>query len=813
MAYRRPGVTVTQVFVGLVPALAAFSLPSVTVGPAYKLIDGDDLGSYAGAETTYNYASAPGGSVPDIEVLAEDELFPITKKPIEVTLKDVKAEVLAEQTNAGYAKASTFTDPTADVFSDVEEGDVLVVVEKAGVEVVAPKTDGIADEANPTWLTEGTAGDFDQVKPGDSVVVTGGTNVLPGTYAVIAKAAGGILILGGSISDGVAPSVDVAYSISGLRGDKNVGLYTVKSITDVNTLVLSSPVVEEEYLISYYIQRDMDDVVLERGTEFTADVEGITILDGVMADALPIISASVYADYRALRTDLASEPKEYGSVTDLEATFGVGQITPANPLAYGLSLMLQNTVTPVSGLGLSADYATDEALAFTKASDALALVDMYAIALLSHSPVVHTMFKNHVEQLSVPSRKLERIALVNSKLNLISVLQEESTTVDTLNGSRGVVGTQINGLQDGVTLDKLTSPTADIFEDVLPGDRVVIQSGTNVTPGTYVVKSVTDGENLVTVLPFGTGGGVSTDIQFYVARLDGLGADGKSFYDRNAAYLSDGIAAGHSLTITEGALAGRYKIGSIVSDKELILESAILGVASAVVSVSYQVDRDFTKAEQAANVKGYGESLGSRRVVHTWPDVLKAPVGQSIEEVPGYYAGSVVAALVTGLPTQQGFTNLSVSGFLGLNHSTKYFSEAQLDVIADGGNFILGQDGPNQPLYVRHQLTTDRSAVKFQELSVTKNVDFIAKFLRTTYAPFIGVYNIVDTTMDTLQATATAAITFLKEKTVFPKIGGVIRSGSLSLIEEDPNQLDTVNMRFSFQIPLPLNNIDIVIEV
>ena len=810
MAYRRPGVTVTQVFVGLAPALAAFSLPSVTVGPAYELIDADDLGSYAGSETDYAYASAPGGSVPDIEALAEDELYPITKKPIAVTLKEIKAEVLAEQTETGYGDGASFSDDTGNIFADVLEGDELVIVETAAVAIVSD-TNGIADDTNPTWLTEGAAGDFDKVKPGDSVEVTAGTNTNTGTFVVVAKAAGGILILDGALSDGIGPSVDVAYAITGARGDNNAGVYKIKSVTDENNIVLESPLAEEEYLVNYYIQRNAADKVLVRDTDFTADVTAITLVAGLQADGLDIISADVYADYRSLRTDLASLPKEYGSVTDLEATFGVGQIKPANPLAYGLSLMLQNTVTPVSGLGLSADYATDEVLAFTKASDALALVDLYAIALLSHSPVVHTMFKNHVEQLSAPDRKLERIALVNSKLILVSVLQEESTTVDTENNSRGIVGTQVNGINDGISLDTLTTPTADLFEDVSPGDKVVIQSGTNVTPGTYTVDTVTDPENIVLDSAYGTG--AATDIQFYIIRLDGLGADGKTFYDRNASYLTDGIAAGHYLSILSGALEGRYQIGSIVSDKELILESAVLGVAASVDSIAYQVDRDFTKAEQAANVKGYGESLGSRRVVHTWPDILKAPVGLSIEDLPGYFAGSVVAALVTGLPTQQGFTNLSVSGFLGLDHSSRYFSESQLDIIADGGNFILGQDGPNQPLYVRHQLTTDRSAIKFQELSVTKNVDFIAKFLRTTYAPFIGVYNIVDSTIDTLKTTATAAISFLKEKTVFPKIGGVIRSGSLILIEEDPTQLDTVNMRFGFQIPLPLNNIDIVIEV
>jgi hypothetical protein len=198
--------------------------------------------------------------------------------------------------------------------------------------------------------------------------------------------------------------------------------------------------------------------------------------------------------------------------------------------------------------------------------------------------------------------------------------------------------------------------------------------------------------------------------------------------------------------------------------------------------------------------------------VHLWPDILKAPIGQTIEDLPGYFACSAIAALTTGLPTQQGFTNLAISGFLGFNHSSRYFDEDQLNIMADGGTMLLAQDGPNQPLYVRHQLTTDRSAIKFQEFSFTKNVDFVAKFLRTTYAPFIGQYNIVDSTIDTLQRTGEASIGFLRDRTRLPKIGGVIRNGSLSSIAEDTTQIDTVNMTFTCSFPVPLNNVDITLQ-
>ena len=181
--------------------------------------------------------------------------------------------------------------------------------------------------------------------------------------------------------------------------------------------------------------------------------------------------------------------------------------------------------------------------------------------------------------------------------------------------------------------------------------------------------------------------------------------------------------------------------------------------------------------------------------------------------MPGYYLCCAVAALVTGLPSQQGFTNLSVSGFLGLKHSSKYFTDAQLNTIADGGTMVFAQDGAQQPLYVRHQLTTNRSAIKFQELSFTKNVDYAAKFIRTSYKPFIGTYNIVDTTLDGLRTQASSIITFLRDTTRRERIGGVIRSGKLQSLAEDPTQIDTVLIKFNLNMPVPLNNLGITIQV
>jgi hypothetical protein len=138
----------------------------------------------------------------------------------------------------------------------------------------------------------------------------------------------------------------------------------------------------------------------------------------------------------------------------------------------------------------------------------------------------------------------------------------------------------------------------------------------------------------------------------------------------------------------------------------------------------------------------------------------------------------------------------------------------QLNTIAGGGVMIFVQDVLDvTALYVRHQLTTDTSAIKFQEFSITKNVDFIAKFIRTNHKKYIGQYNIVDTTFDELKSNAAGICKYLTENTRLPKIGGVIKGGKLTSVAQDPVNIDTIVEKYSLDIPVPLNNLDITIIV
>ena len=211
--------------------------------------------------------------------------------------------------------------------------------------------------------------------------------------------------------------------------------------------------------------------------------------------------------------------------------------------------------------------------------------------------------------MSDPDTKLERIALFNSRLLTTASLQDELTTVTTANNARVIVNTQLGGTGTTASADVLVdASSASRFHLAAPGDTVVVQAGTGVTAGTYTVLAKLSDTSVSLSSAFIVSGS-PTDIQYYVIRLDGLGADGLTFYDRNASFLANGVAAGQYLSVLSGPLAGRYKIGAVQSDKQLTLAQAVPGVASNKTSLDYQVDRDLSKNEQALLVPATAPAL------------------------------------------------------------------------------------------------------------------------------------------------------------------------------------------------------------
>ena len=191
-------------------------------------------------------------------------------------------------------------------------------------------------------------------------------------------------------------------------------------------------------------------------------------------------------------------------------------------------------------------------------------------------------------------------------------------------------------------------------------------------------------------------------------------------------------------------------------------------------------------------------------------DTVQRDLAQVTEEtmylvrvpVPGYYISAMVAGMVAGQNPEQGFTNLPTTGFYSLKFSNDWFTERQLNTIAEGGNYIMVQPTAASPIVCRHQLSTNMTSVETRELNITKSIDFVAKFIRNGISGYIGRYNITPSFLALLTTTLNAQATYLVR-------AGYINDMKVLKVIQDPIQKDVVLVDLSVLPKYPVNYIKI----
>jgi hypothetical protein len=147
-----------------------------------------------------------------------------------------------------------------------------------------------------------------------------------------------------------------------------------------------------------------------------------------------------------------------------------------------------------------------------------------------------------------------------------------------------------------------------------------------------------------------------------------------------------------------------------------------------------------------------------------------------------------------------------MTGFTRVIGSNNVFSTPQLNTIAAGGVYIIVQDAPATPLISRMALTTDMTSVETRTDSVTKIVDFCAKFLRTGLKNFIGRFNITQGFLDSLGHVIQGLLGFLAES-------GVLIGSNLNNIVQDTAEPDQVDVDVTLDVPLPCNYIRLTLVI
>ena len=500
--------------------------------------------------------------------------------------------------------------------------------------------------------------------------------------------------------------------------------------------------------------------------DFSVDVSGNVVLgaevlrSAMTGDPFDPGTADLYIQYTGLRKDVsavAAEPAllRIDGVTTLTSV--LSPIRSDNPLALGMFFALINAPNlECTGLGvdeISASEPYGTPAAFTRAAEFIESEEVYAIAILTHSETVAGIFNAHCTTMSGPTQKGERI--------LFYCPEVPDREVD------DVIASGLSG--------NSTATENQFIVDVNP------------TPG-LVARDLDPA--LLTL-----------DDQVYL-ELVVTTADGSEVRNYSVSSVSGTLVTVNTEFEDDENEDGFFSVETL--DEALVNADWSLAVRGSrlLISGSTLPNKSLIAETVAAKATAYLQ----RRFYYVFPDQVKASIGGTEELLPGFYMCAAAAGMVAKFPPQQGFTNMPVVGFTGVVGSNDTYSTSQLNVMAAGGVYIMVQEAPGAPIICRHQLSTNLTSIETRELSITKVVDFCAKFLRIGLRNFIGTFNITQPFLDTLSTVIQGMLSFLAEN-------GIINGGDLNNVIQDKESPDTVLVDVTLDVPFPCNYIRLTLVI
>jgi hypothetical protein len=466
-------------------------------------------------------------------------------------------------------------------------------------------------------------------------------------------------------------------------------------------------------------------------------------------------NAQIYLAYHAVRQDvsvLAKSPALLRFNDTLALTSQLSPVNADNPLALGLYFALLNAPgVQVMGLGVDADSAAapfGTVEAYARAATFLEGFDVYAIAPLTHDVGVGQLFDAHVTAMSAPEQKGERIVLFNPSA---PSAKRDTLIGSGLNGNSTTTSNQFDtGIADLGAL--LLAKGVDPVGSLLVTDGVYLDVGDG---NKYAITSITG--SFVTVKTTSFAPGDNDDGYFAITTLPG--------------------------TLIAQPFAVRIR-------------------GAALVLLDGTPDKDGI----AQTYQAMAQSYQNRRVWHVLPDQCAATLNGIEQVIDGFYLSAAIAGLIGKQPPQQSFTNFPMTGFTRAIGSNDYLSEKQLNIAAAGGNYIVAQDAQGTPLFARMALTTDMTSIETRTDSITKIVDFTAKFMRRGLRNFIGRFNITQGFLDSLGHVIQGLGGFLVDS-------GMLIGFNLNNIIQDASAPDTVLVDCTLDVPFPCNYIRLTLVV
>ena len=492
------------------------------------------------------------------------------------------------------------------------------------------------------------------------------------------------------------------------------------------------------------VESEVTDVITASGASFTND------------SAFPE-AGTLYVSFRALNdkyTGNAAKLLYAATEQDLVQLFTQEGLSPANPLGFAMYMALQHAGLAVNGLAVGEPAGTytgtiaDEIVAHRSTEDEATKYDLFAIVPLSTDPLVMQVWRNHHSYM----RREEN---------------SERMTFFAPNVGGPVVMRGGDSFTPGYPI---TATALSPGLDVLNGgsDPVAAESpvGSSVTLGGYTVVRVGEG----------TG---STVGAYVILGYVPEGADEALVVDGNTYAIDYDASAGGTLYVDLGESAiqpqsRRVNVGDAFktsSDFNATVAAVGLGGLSSLLSLTvaaaepYLDSEDYvflrTPANRAEEVTAYQQmarAYQDEQLVLILPDWVGTQIAGEIVDVPAYYAAAQLAAevcLVGNRPAGAApglipFTNLRDPVTKSFK-STRYFTRAEMNDIAEAGWTVLHNPAIGQPLNTRHTLTSDASSTETREAILVAERLFLARFFRQNLQDKLRRYRINARTIGALQ--------------------------------------------------------------
>jgi hypothetical protein len=287
----------------------------------------------------------------------------------------------------------------------------------------------------------------------------------------------------------------------------------------------------------------------------------------------------------------------------------------------------------------------------------------------------------------------------------------------------------------------------------------------------------------------------------------------------NSSFISSGVQPNYTVrinisTANDGTQTyDEYPIRSVLDEGELLL---ISGPDTEVgVSTRIEIWANDTARTQAEYVGAISKSFGSRRVANIWaerPTVIRLDGTRAT--CPVKYAAAECAGLRTALFPQEGLTRTQILSFASIPSMYTRYTDAELDIAAREGTFIITQEKPGGAIFVRHQLTTDSiNGLLYYEDSVGTNLDFISYRVKAILASYVGKRNANPQTVQEIRTKLRGLLrSFLSSPAGQELVGPALIDFRNLFVEIDPNSVDRIVVNVTLVLPAPLNYLDVTLN-